>query len=63
MIIFYSGRISKVYLPEQILGHNKPGVMLTYYEIHEKQGDTIKRFQRHCERKTKKGKKNEKRKG
>lgn len=63
MNIFYSGRISKVYLPEQVLGPNEPCVMLTYYEIHDKQGDTIRRFHRHVERKSKKGKKNEKRKG
>jgi len=48
MILFYSGSTSGESLPERVLEHNQPGVMLTFWEMHEKRGDTIRRFERHA---------------
>jgi hypothetical protein len=51
MIMFYSGSTNGESLPERVLCKNKPGVMLTYYEmdIESRRGDTIKRFERHAQ--------------
>lgn len=55
MILFYSGSTSGESLPERVLAKINPGVMLTYWEMKEKKGDTLKRFGRHIQRKGFKG--------
>jgi hypothetical protein len=47
MILFYSGSTSGESLPERVLETHQPGVMLTYWEMYEQRGDTIRRFERH----------------
>lgn len=51
MILFYSGSTSGESLPERALAESEPGIMLTYWEMREKKGDTLKRFGRHVQRK------------
>ena len=50
MIIYYSGGSANIDLPERVLEKQKPGVMLTYYEIYTKQRGTINRLERHEQR-------------
>lgn len=50
MILFYSGMTCGESLPERALAAVNPAIMLTYYEIHEKRGDTLKRFMSHANR-------------
>ena len=47
--LFYSGSSTGRSLPEQALMNENPppDLMLTYYEIREKKGNTITRFNRH----------------
>ena len=45
--LFYSGSSSGRSLPEIALIDDKPDLMLTYYEIREKKGNTQTRFNRH----------------
>lgn len=47
MHLFFSGSTSGKSLPEQCLFDQKPDIMLTFYEIHAKKGDTKTRFLRH----------------
>lgn len=50
LVLFFSGSTSGDSLPERALEKRRPGVMLTYWEIHIGRGDTLKRFQRHATR-------------
>jgi hypothetical protein len=47
MKLFYSGSTSGESLPEQALRDVPASIMLTWYEIYEKRGDTKTRFFRH----------------
>lgn len=51
MVLFYSGSTSGESLPERVLVDINPGVMLTYWEMRENKGDTLRRFKRHIQRK------------
>ena len=51
MVLFYSGSTSGESLPERVLANIDPGVMLTYWEMKENKGDTLRRFKRHMQRK------------
>ena len=53
MIMFFSGSTNGESLPERVLCKDKPGVMLTFWEIDGRRGDTIKRFDRHAIRRKK----------
>lgn len=61
MILAYSGSTSGESLPERVLGLKDPplpAVMLTYYEIYQGRGDTLRRFKRHAKRRKKGKRKN-----
>jgi len=47
MLMFFSGSTSADNQPEVALCDIKPGVMLTYWELDGKRGDTTRRFERH----------------
>jgi len=51
IILFYSGSTSGESLPERVLAKAEPGIMLTYWEMRENKGDTLRRFIRHAQRK------------
>ena len=53
MILFFSGSGANYHRPEQALADYNPAVMLTYFEIRERNSMTIKRFERHLERRRK----------
>jgi hypothetical protein len=61
MILFFSGSTSGESLPERVLYEHSPGVMLTYFEMHQKRGDTIRRFERHARKRKKMLKKRKRR--
>lgn len=50
MILFYSGSTAGDSLPERALYEDAPAVMLTFFEMYEKRGDTIRRFERHAQK-------------
>lgn len=57
MIMFFSGSGSKEHRPEVILADRDPGVMLTYYAVFTKEGETVKRMNGHIKRRKKKNRK------
>jgi len=53
MKIFYSGTSytrDAIELPEKVLGHRKPGVMMSFWDLYQNQPGAMRRWLRHQDR-------------